>query len=253
MIWNLDPIAFSIFGIAVRWYGLAYLLGGVLGFFIGYPIQSTLLKNPMTKNQWSDLVASTLLAGIVGGRVGEFLFYQTPTLLTDPTQVLALWQGGMSIHGGILGSCLYLWWYTHRHHISFLRLADSLVIPLFVSLGFGRIANYINGELAGQPTGTDWGVIFPHIDSVLRHPSQLYESAHSFIGAALLLLLIRPSRQHKGILSIGFLVLYAVGRFFIEFYKTGVLYAGLTTGQWLCIVMLIIAAGIYTRHFVMKQ
>ena len=248
MIWNFNPIAFSVFGVTVRWYGLTYLLGAVFGATIGFKTQKKLLKQPLHRSDWIDLVSSTLIAGIIGGRLGEFLFYQTDILLSDPLEVLAIWNGGMSIHGGILGAALYLWFFTKSKNISFLRMADSLVIPLSLSLAFGRIANFINGELPGQPTNTDWGVIFPHVDNVLRHPTQLYESGWSFITTILLALLFWTHKTKKGNLSAWFLVLYGVGRFIIEFWKTGNRYGEFTIGQYLCMVMVVFAIGIWYKH-----
>ncbi len=248
MTWNLDPIAFSLFGLDVRWYGLSYVLGFFLVLIIGHKIiLRTGLK--VSKSDFENLVFGLFFIGIVGGRLGEFLFYAPQTFLEDPLEVFKIWHGGMSIHGGILAAILFGVWWAKKHKISFYCLADSLVIPLAIALGVGRIANFINGELVGIPTDQSWGVIFPHVDDLFRHPSQLYEAGKNFILAGLLMwLLIKDFWKKPGFLFSVFLIGYGVLRFIIEFCREpdGMIWV-LSTGQVLCLGMVVF--GLTIRKF----
>ena len=139
MIWDFDPVAFSIAGLDVRWYGIAY----VVGFFLSLVWTRKFLDIP--KSETEDLIFGLFIAGIIGGRLGEFLFYNPEILASDPLEVLKIWNGGMSIHGGILGAFLWGLWWTRRRKISLLLVGDVISIPLAISLGLGRIANFLNG------------------------------------------------------------------------------------------------------------
>ncbi len=244
MIWDLNPVAFSVFGLDVRWYGLVYIFGFFLTLLWGYAIQKTLLKEKqLTKDQFENVVFGMFVAGVLGGRIGEFLFYAPQTFITHPMEILKVWHGGMSIHGGILGAVGYAFFFTRKHKIPLLRLLDVFVIPLAVTLIFGRVANFMNGELVGRATGTDWGVIFPHIDNVLRHPSQLYETGKNIVLSGFLLLLFQKGYgKYVGMLTAGFLAGYGILRFCIEFFREpdGMIWI-LSTGQALCLVMIVFA------------
>jgi phosphatidylglycerol:prolipoprotein diacylglycerol transferase len=274
MIWDMNPVAFEIFGLTVRWYGLVYVAGFLLVDWLAPKISDSLnsIKNNraatealevkagcITKKQWSDITFGAFLWGVIGGRVGEFVFYRPSVFWLDPLEIFQVWHGGMSIHGGFLGAIIFLVWFTRRYKISFWHVADSVVIPLTFVLGCGRIVNYINGELVGVPTGTDWGIIFPHIDNLLRHPSQLYESGTMFVLGLFLLGLFWGMRSKKitghseldseskissivfqqGILSSCFLIGYGIFRFVVEFYKDSPkILLDLTMGQILCLGMI---------------
>lgn len=245
MIWDFDPVAFTILGLPIRWYGLVYILGFLGTLYGGFWIQKKILSPPFPKSIYEDLVFGAFVSGVLGGRFGHFLFYDIAYFWTDPLEILQVWHGGMSIHGGLLGTTLFLWLWTRRHKRSFLEVADVLVFPLAVTLILGRLANFINGELVGMPTGTDWGVVFPHIDQALRHPTQLYESAKNLVISIVLgWFLWAGFGAQKGFLTAVFLMGYGFLRFIIEFYKEeGWILLGLNTGQWLCLVM--IGAGIW--------
>lgn len=242
MIWDFDPVAFSIFGLSVRWYGLVYIAGFFGALYGGFALQKKILEKPFPKDVFENLVFGAFLWGVIGGRLGHFLFYDIAYFWTAPLDILKVWQGGMSIHGGILGTTLFLFFWTRHHQRSFLEVSDVLVLPLAITLIFGRLANFINGELVGAPTHTDWGVVFPHVDELLRHPTQLYESAKNvLLSGGLAALYMQGYGRYRGILTSVFLMGYGILRAIIEFYKKeGWIFLGLNTGQWLCIAMIII-------------
>lgn len=245
----LDPIALDLGFLQVRWYGIMYLLGLAVAW--GWlPRVARTVGLPFTREQLADLLFYTFLWGVIGGRVGEFLFYQTDVLLQNPLEVLYIWHGGMSIHGGLLGSVGYIAWWTRRHGVGFLRIADLLAMLLTVGLALGRVANFINGELVGLPTDGTWGVIFPAWGDMPRYPTQLYEALKNLL--LLLVLSVGFSRygwwRRPGVMSGVFLLGYGVMRFCIEFWKEqDAVYAGLGTGQWLCILMMILGIFLLIR------
>ena len=269
MIWQDYSVAFSLFELDVRWYGIAYIIGFFIAIHLGWWIFNH-IKNPnkdtkkLTKAQWEDLVFGMFFAGIIGGRMGEFVFYSPETFIQNPLEVFKIWQGGMSIHGGLLGALGFGVYWSRKHLISLLLVVDSVVIPLSIALGLGRITNFLNGELAGIPTNNaDWGVVFPQVDQLLRHPTQLYESAGSFILALIMWVVLikcaklstdkndkKRSNSRRGLLTAIFLCGYGITRFVIEFWKSpdGWQLFGLSTGQWLCLVMIGLAMGIARKQ-----
>lgn len=245
MIWTDHSVAFSVFGLDVRWYGIAYLVGFFLATYLGWKIYNKISRdfNKIDFKKWEDLIFGIFFAGILGGRLGEFIFYSPQVFINNPLEIFQIWHGGMSIHGGLLGALIFAIYWTRKHKKSLLLISDAVVLPLSITLGLGRITNFLNGELAGQPTDNDWGVVFPHVDNLLRHPTQLYESAGSFILAGFLWLMLKKCGKFRGILTVLFLVGYGVTRFIIEFWKSpdGWELLSLSTGQWLCLVMIILA------------
>ena len=246
--WQDHAVAFSIFGLDVRWYGLAYVTGFFLTTYLGWWIFREISRQENKQpeldfKKWEDLIFGIFFAGILGGRVGEFLFYSPQVFWQNPLEIFQIWHGGMSIHGGLLGALIFAIYWTRKHQVSLLKIADAVVIPLSLSLGLGRITNFLNGELAGQPTNSDWGVIFPQVDNLLRHPTQLYEALGSFMLAGILWLVWKKCGKFSGSLTVLFLAGYGITRFVIEFWKSpdGWELWGLSTGQWLCLVMVILA------------
>ncbi len=250
MIWDIDPVAFSIFGFHVRWYGLVYLLGFWIALKYGFHLQKKILSHPLSKDKFESLTFGTFFTGIIGGRLGEFIFYYPETFLSNFLQIFKVWEGGMSIHGGIIGSFLYIMWFARKHNIAMLRITDIFALPLAITLILGRFANFINGELVGISTGTDWGVVFPHIDDQLRHPTQLYESAKNLILSGVIFFSFSKGAGKKvGMLTTLFLLGYGVMRFIIEFWKESTdVFLGLNTGQILCIFMIAGALWIVFRE-----
>ncbi|MCM8732234.1 prolipoprotein diacylglyceryl transferase [Hephaestia sp. GCM10023244] len=250
---GLDPVLLSIGGHPIlRWYSLAYI-GGIL---VGWWYLLKLLAQPgapMAKRHADDLVFYATIGIILGGRLGYVLFY-APGMLLDPLQVFKLWDGGMSFHGGVIGTSLAMILLARRHGLAWLRVHDYIACCVPFGLFFGRIANFINGELWGKPTNVAWAIIFPRTgNDVARHPSQLYEAGlEGLVLFAILWFCFWKTRARydPGKLTGIFLVGYGCARFFVEFFRepdsqfTGTFFATtIHMGQVLCIPMIL--GGIY--------
>ncbi len=214
---SIDPVAVRIGPLAIRWYGIAYLLG----FASGYAVLRRLAARdrvPLTPQAVGDLV-SWLAAGVVlGGRLGYVLFYNLPYFLEHPARVLALWEGGMSFHGGLLGAAAALWAFSRRRGLGLLDMGDALALAAPPGLFFGRIANFINGELYGRVTDLPWAMVFPGGGPMGRHPSQLYEALLE--GPVLWAVAAWAFRRYpgrSGAVTAAFLTGYGVFRFLVEF------------------------------------
>lgn len=246
---HIDPVLLHIWGpLEIRWYGLAYLVGIVLAWWgIARALRNKTLwayppfngRPPVTEDEIGDLVVWATLGVILGGRLGWVLLYGTILcsvtpdqaafcdglpmgFLTDPIRIVAAWDGGMSFHGGLLGTVVAVWLFCQRRKLAILPVADLACAFAPIGLFFGRLANFINGELWGRATHVPWAMIFPHGGGVPRHPSQLYEAALE--GLLLFLLLqaaLRLFRAHRrpGLLSALFFAGYGTFRFICEFYR----------------------------------
>lgn len=221
---GLDPVALDLGFFQLRWYSLAY----IAGIFVGWWYLLKLLDQPgapMARRHADDLVFYATLGIILGGRIGYILFYQ-PSILLDPIQIFRLWDGGMSFHGGVIGVSLGILWMAKKNGLNWLRVHDYVACCVPFGLFFGRIANFINGELWGKPTDVAWGIVFPRtvaggLDPA-RHPSQLYEAALEGIVllAALGYMFWRTkARYEPGKLVGTFLLGYGLSRFLVEFYR----------------------------------
>lgn len=252
---NLSPIAFSILGLEVRWYGLMYVFGFLIIQYLGWylwqkfnHLDQTRPKQLLnfTKKDFENLIFWVFLFGVLGGRIGFFLFYNPQTLLQNPLQFFKVWEGGMSIHGGFLFGFLAFLYLTRQYKLPTLQTADIFVLPMSIGLFFGRIANFINAELVGHPTNGNWGIIFPNVDNALRHPSQLYHASKDLILASILCLIIYKSGfRHPGLLTAVFLIGYGSLRFFVEFFRVPDLMVGpLSMGQTLCIIMMTLGVSL---------
>lgn len=221
---GLDPVALDLGFFQLRWYSLAY----IAGIFVGWWYLLKLLDQPgapMARRHADDLVFYATLGIILGGRIGYILFYQ-PSILLDPIQILRLWDGGMSFHGGVIGVSLGILWMARKNGLNWLRVHDYVACCVPFGLLFGRIANFINGELWGKPTDVAWAIVFPRtvaggLDPA-RHPSQLYEAALE--GVVLLAVLgymfwRTKARCEPGKLVGAFLLGYGLSRFVVEFFR----------------------------------
>jgi phosphatidylglycerol:prolipoprotein diacylglycerol transferase len=221
---DFDPILFQIGPFAIRWYALAY----VAGILLGWRYATSLVRTgklwggrtpPVTIPQIDDLILWVTLGVILGGRLGYVLFYSPSLIWTDPLEVLKVWHGGMSFHGGLIGVTLALVGFARVNKVELLRLSDLVAPCVPIGLFFGRIANFINGELWGRPTDAPWAVVFPAGGPQARHPSQLYEAALE--GLALFIILRIATHkalwlQRRGALTGLFLLGYAVFRMSLE-------------------------------------
>jgi phosphatidylglycerol:prolipoprotein diacylglycerol transferase len=246
---GFDPVIVQFGPLAIRWYALAY----IAGLLLGWVLIKRIVQRPgwtLTAEQVDDLLFYATLGIIIGGRLGFVFFYHPVYYLTNPLQILAVWQGGMSFHGGLIGVIFACWLFARRQGIGFLEIVDAVAIVAPIGLFFGRIANFINAELWGRPTSVPWGVIFPGAGPEPRHPSQLYEAFLEGIVLFLVLqIMARGAREPATAGTLGgvFLAGYGVARFVVEFFREpdahlGYLLGFLTMGQLLSLPM--IAAGL---------
>lgn len=257
---DLNPVAFAIGPVAVRWYALAYIMGFVLGWrlalWLADRLPATLIGRP-SRQDFDDFISWGILGVILGGRLGYVLFYNLPYYLEHPIEALHIWQGGMSFHGGIIGMAAAIIWFTRQRKINTLSFGDVAGTVATIGLGLGRVANFINGELVGRPVESDvpWAMIFPKIDELPRHPSQLYEAATE--GLLLFIIMISLMRSdwvksRPGFAFGIFTCLYACFRAFCELFRSpdvqlGFLAGGTTMGQLLCIPMFLIGLWLVIR------
>ncbi|PIN79409.1 prolipoprotein diacylglyceryl transferase [Candidatus Woesearchaeota archaeon CG10_big_fil_rev_8_21_14_0_10_34_8] len=241
-IHNINPVLFSIGSLEVRYYGLAYVVGILLGYFI---IKHLIKKKEIdiTSDELDDLILYIALGVLIGSRLFYFLFYNFSSFIQNPLIIFKIWQGGMSFHGGLIGVITAGYIFCKRYNKNFFELADLCVIPTAIALGLGRITNFINGELYGRPTSLPWGVDFG--DGVYRHPSQLYEAGKNFVIFGILWFLKNKDLK-KGTLFWAFITMYGTFRFFIEFGRQPdpqlgfVLFNFFTMGQVLTAIMAIL-------------
>jgi len=246
---NIDPIAFSVGPLAVRWYGLMYLAGFAAGWWLGVR-RIAKGQAPVTRAQLDDLLFLIVLGVILGGRLGYVLFYKPGYYAAHPLEIFYIWQGGMSFHGGLLGVMLAMIFAARRHGVDWLRLMD-FIAPL-CPLGFaaGRLGNFINAELPGRVTDLPWGMVFPGAGDAPRHPSQLYQFALEGVVLFIFLWWFSSKPRPRGQVSAMFLLGYGVLRFIAEFGREpdsfiGYLALGLTMGQWLCLAMIAGGAALF--------
>lgn len=248
---GIGPVALDIGFFQIKWYSLGYLFGILLGYWL-------LLKlirkpgAPMSRQQADDMILYATLGIILGGRLGYVLFYQ-PGMLATPLEVLKLWEGGMSLHGGTLGTIFAIWLMARANNLSFLRVCDYIACCVPFGLFLVRLANFANSELWGRPTDVSWGMIFPNGGDVPRHPSQLYEAGAEGLLMAIILWFMfwkTDARYKPGLLFGSAALIYGVSRFIIEYYREPdahlqhlVQQTGLSMGQYLTMPMIII--GLY--------
>lgn len=244
---QFDPVALRVGPLAIHWYGLMYLLGFVLFIWLG---RKRLSRIPAGNNQFlDDLLFYGVLGVILGGRLGEVLFYKPAYYLAHPAKILAVWEGGMSFHGGFLGVLVAMAIFAHRHKLTWLTLMDFVAPLVPPGLGAGRIGNFINGELWGRPTDVPWGMVFPYADNLPRHPSQLYEFALEGVLLFILLWAFSSKVRPVGAVSGLFLIGYGSFRFLAEFTRNpddgifGLMSFGVSMGQWLSLPMVLIGIG----------
>ena len=227
---DIDPVLFRLGPLELHWYGLAYVVALLSGwFFLRWRYQKR-LRWPAAL--WSDLLFYSTLGVLLGGRLGSMLFYQGSYLLQDPLALLRVWEGGMSLHGGVVGVVVALWLLARRHNLSLLRLGDMVVLVVPFGLFLGRLGNFVNGELWGRPTTLPWGMVFPHVDDLPRHPSQLYQALleGAFLFVALNFYARRP--RPAGAVAGYFLVGYAALRILAEQWREPDAHIGFVVGSW---------------------
>lgn len=214
---HIDPVAIKIGPLAVRWYGLMYLIS----FILAYVVLSARAKAGrlrLDQNQLTDLITWSAIGVLAGGRLGYILFYDFSWYLANPLRIFAVWEGGMSFHGGLIGVIAMTWLFSRKNKVPFMELGDSAALAAPIGLGFGRIGNFINGELFGRVTDVPWAMVFPG-QTLPRHPSQLYESFLEGLVLFLILWTLDRKKPPVGVLSGVFLTGYGTFRFLVEFFR----------------------------------
>jgi phosphatidylglycerol---prolipoprotein diacylglyceryl transferase len=250
---QFDPIAFSVGPLSVRWYGLMYLVAFMLFVALGRLHARRRPESGWTPQAIDDLLFYGVLGVIIGGRLGEVLFFQPGYYFSNPADILAVWKGGMSFHGGFLGVLVAMWLYGRKHGRGFWEVTDFIAPMVPIGLAAGRIGNFINGELWGRPASPDlpWAMVFPLVDDLPRHPSQLYQAAGEGLLLFLILWFFAAKPRPRMAVSALFLLGYGCLRFLAEFFRTpdpgifGTLSLGLSTAQWLCVPMVLVGAVLF--------
>lgn len=245
---QFDPVALHLGPVAIRWYGLMYLVGFALLLLLGR-LRIKRGQGALTSVALDDLIFYGVIGTIVGGRLGYIVFYKLGDYLRHPLDVLKVWEGGMSFHGGLIGVIVAMLLFARPRKLSFFQVSDFIAPLVPLGLAAGRIGNFINGELWGRaadPSSVPWAMVFPQAgDGVPRHPSQLYEFALEGIALFILLWWFSEKPRPRGAVSGLFLIGYGLARFSIEFTREpdtflGLLALGMSMGQWLSLPMVLI-------------
>lgn len=245
----IDPVALQLGPLAIHWYGLTYLVAFSLFYFLG---TRRLVHWPFAQlPQWTrkdieDILFLGVLGVVLGGRIGYCLFYKPAYYLAHPLEILAVWQGGMSFHGGMLGVMAAMVWFARSRHRPFLQVMDFVAPCVPTGLAAGRVGNFINGELWGRVADPSlpWGMVFRGAGDLPRHPSQVYQFLLEGVLLFLLLWVYARKPRAQGQVGAMFLIGYGVFRFIAEFFREpdahlGLLSLGMSMGQWLCVPMIV--------------
>ena len=250
---QINPVALQVGPLAVHWYGLTYLAAFALFYFLGTrrlhhpPYASLAGAAAWTRKDVEDILFFGVLGVVLGGRIGYCLFYKPGYYLAHPLEIFALWQGGMSFHGGLIGVLVAMLWWAHARRRPWLQVMDFVAPCVPTGLAAGRVGNFINGELWGRFASPDlpWAMVFPQSGSMLpRHPSQVYQFLLEGLLLFVLLWLYARRPRRLGEVSAAFLVGYGVLRFVAEYFREpdrflGLLSLGMSMGQWLCVPMVL--------------
>ena len=257
---NLDPIIFSLGIFSIRWYSLAYVLGIVIGWWYGKKLisnKSKLLKEKFNLKHFDDLVTYLIVSIIIGGRLGYVVFYNIQYYSSNPIDIFKIWEGGMSFHGALIGIILGVYIFSIKKKIETLFLLDVIACVSPMGIFFGRIANFINGELVGKVSSVPWSVVFPTIDLMPRHPSQLYEAIlEGLILFIIINIIFLKKRYEIGSCSYLFLIYYGIFRIIAEFFREpdiqlGYVYDLASMGSILSFVMIL--SGIAMFYIIKKR
>lgn len=246
---HINPEIVRIGPFSVRWYGMMYLLGFLSSYFlVRYQVRKRGL--PISKVAIDSLYTYIILGLLIGARLGYVIFYNLPLYLKSPFEIFAVWHGGMSFHGGLIGCIVSGFIFTRRHKLDFWQISDLVIVTAPIGLGLGRLGNFINGELYGRVTDVPWAMVFPDGGPVPRHPSQLYEFFLEGVLLFLILWFLKGRVRRNGYLSATFLLLYGVFRFTVEFFREpdpqiGYILGFLTMGQILSTIMIFIGFLLY--------
>jgi phosphatidylglycerol:prolipoprotein diacylglycerol transferase len=242
---DINPVLVTIGPVKIHWYGVMYLLAFAMAWFLGN-YRAKLSKGQWTPVNISDLIFYCMVGVVIGGRLGYMIFYSLPHFMADPLSVIEIWQGGMSFHGGLIGVLIAIGLFSYRYRKSFFEVTDFTAPLVPLGIAAGRLGNFINSELWGKTTQLPWGIVFPRVDSLPRHPSQLYELLLEGIVLFFIVWIFsakpRPRMAISGVFSLG----YGIFRIILEFFRVpdpqhGYLAGGwLTMGQLLSIPLIIL-------------
>ena len=255
---QIDPVALQLGPMAIHWYGLTYLAAFGLFMLLANarlrhePIVSVRQPSPWSRNDVEDILFLGVMGVVLGGRIGYCLFYKPAYYLANPLEIFAVWQGGMSFHGGLLGVILAMVWYARSRQRPFLQVMDLVAPCVPTGLAAGRLGNFINGELWGRVADPSlpWGMVFRGAGELPRHPSQVYQFLLEGLLLFVLLWLYARKPRAAGQVSAVFLMGYGVFRFIAEFFREpdahlGLLSLGMSMGQWLCVPMILCGAVVW--------
>jgi phosphatidylglycerol:prolipoprotein diacylglycerol transferase len=246
---NFDPVAFQILSFEIRWYSLAYILGIVVGWLL---CKKIFIQKSDINEKFDDFVTYLIIGIIIGGRLGYVIFYNFDYYLTNIFDIFKVWQGGMSFHGGLIGIVIASILFSKKNDQDPFMYMDQIALVAPIGIFFGRVANFINSELYGLPTDVSWSVTFIQIDSLSRHPSQLYEAFLEGVILFSILIYFRKKNYLKkpGLISGLFLIFYSIFRFLVEFFRVpdehlGYLIFDLSMGQIISVIFLMIGAILF--------
>ena len=246
---NFDPVAFQILSFEIRWYSLAYILGIVVGWLL---CKKIFIQKSDINEKFDDFVTYLIIGIIIGGRLGYVIFYNFDYYLTNIFDIFKVWQGGMSFHGGLIGVVIASILFSKKNDQDPFMYMDQIALVAPIGIFFGRVANFINSELYGLPTDVSWSVTFIQIDSLSRHPSQLYEAFLEGVILFFILIYFRKKNYLKkpGLISGLFLIFYSIFRFLVEFFRVpdehlGYLIFDLSMGQIISVIFLMIGAILF--------
>ena len=255
---NFDPVAIQIFSVEIRWYSLAYVIGILFGWFLSKRI---FIKDTLLKEKFDDYITFLILGIIIGGRLGYVFFYNLNYYLNNLFDILKIWQGGMSFHGGLVGVIAMSVLFAKKNDQDSFIYLDVVSIVAPIGIFFGRISNFINSELYGTETNLPWAVKFIQVDNLYRHPSQLYEAIFEGLILFIVLIYFRKKGFMKipGLISGLFLIFYSFFRFIIEFVRVpdeqlGYIFFNLTMGQIISFIFFLIGSYlVITKHEIKKE
>ena len=248
---NFDPVAFNLFTLEIRWYSLSYIFGIMIAWIY---CKNFLIKDKRILSLFDDLISYLIIGIILGGRMGYVIFYNFEYYLENIFEILMIWKGGMSFHGGLLGVIIATYIFSKKNKINTFLFLDLISMSAPIGIFLGRISNFINSELYGKKTDLFWGVKFEKVDNVFRHPSQIYESVFEGIILFLLLNYFFKNYLYKtpGLISAIFLIFYSTFRFIIEYTREpdiqiGYIFFNLTLGQMLSLLFLIFGIMLFYK------
>lgn len=257
---NINPVFLQLGPFSIRYYGLFYALGALFVYLtLWYAAKHKLVKNLNEKN-YDTIFLWMIVLCVIGARLFQVLFYEPVFYFTHPQEIIAVWHGGLSFHGALIGVVLAVFFLCRKYKIRFLQFADLIVIPVAFGLCLGRIGNFINGELVGTVTNSSFCVDYSKSQYITNPPqgcryfSQLFESAKNLFIGFVLVFMYKSKKFGDGVIFFSFVFLYGLLRFFVTFYRDDIRYFGLSEGQYLCLAMIIIS-GIWfvmNRHKIFK-